>query len=282
MKQDSYETINNLLSSHDPGELRLGLEMVRQEISRVGSSEARPLFEMVCAILYIDALDHPELVSIIDEAISLLVGFGSWVIPILVKDLDSGDLKAQLAIAQALGRIGSDAIDPLMVEYNATDDPARHTFILYTMGKIKSPKIVRAAHLAVGAAGSSDLELRDTATRAIGKFVESIPSSDLPKELRTAYIEKLRHNLADKNAGIRAKAVRSLGKLAKYGHLNKKEMEKLKELCYLILGIDDNFDWDRAFIVRKEAQEALSYLEGSASLSSRRVHAASGQRSSKR
>jgi hypothetical protein len=28
------------------------------------------------------------------------------------------------------------------------------------------------------------------------------------------------------------------------------------------LGVDDQFDWDRAYIVRKEAQEALDCLEG--------------------
>ena len=36
--------------------------------------------------------------------------------------------------------------------------------------------------------------------------------------------------------------MRSLGKLAK-------------------LGIDDNFEWDRVYIVRKEAKEALKYTQ---------------------
>jgi hypothetical protein len=259
MSEDSYEAIQTLLESTKPEELRRGLELVRQEISRVGSSEARPLFEMVSAIFYIDPLDHPELVPILDEAVSLVVGFGEWVIPILVDSLDAGDLKAQLAIGHALGRIGADAIEPLMIEYQASTDPARRTFVLYAMGKIKSPQIVQAAPLALEAAGSPDLELRDTATRAIGKFVESIPPADLSEELRVAFVERLRDNLADPNAGIRAKAVRSFGKLAKYGHLDAAEREKLRALCRLILGVDGNFDWDRAFIVRKEAKEALEY-----------------------
>ena len=144
-----------------------------------------------------------------------------------------------------------------MTEYQASSDPARRTFLLFALGKIKSPEIVQAANLALEAARSPDLELRDTATRAIGKFVESIPPSDLTKELRVAFIESLRTNLANANAGIRAKAIRSFGKLAKYGHLDATERNKLKTLCQLILGTDENFEWDRAYVVRKEAEEAL-------------------------
>jgi HEAT repeat protein len=259
MSENRYRDIQRLMESTNPDELRKGLELVRREISLVGAQEARPLFEMVAAVFYIDPLDRPDLVPLLDEAVSLVVGFGDWVIPVLIENLEAGDIKAQLAIGHALGRIGADAIEPLMAEYEADTDPAVHMFVLYALGKIKSPQIVRAAPLAVEAAQASDLELRDTATRAIGKFVESIPPSDLPEQMRLAFIEVLQNNLADPNAGVRAKAVRSLGKLARYGHLSAEEHENLKALCALILGTDGNFDWDRAYIVRKEAKEALEY-----------------------
>jgi HEAT repeat protein len=225
----------------------------------VGSGEAQPLFEMVSAIFYIDPLDRPDLVPILDEAVSLMVGFGAWVIPILIENLVAGDIKAQMAIGHALGRIGADAIEPLMAAYQASNDPEHRMFILYALAKIKSPKILQAAPLALEATKSEDLELRDTATRAIGKFVESIPPSDVPEELRDAFVACLRHNLADPNAVIRAKAVRSFGKLAKYSFLDATERAKLRALCKLILGTDDNFAWDRAYIVRREAKEALEY-----------------------
>jgi hypothetical protein len=114
--------------------------------------------------------------------------------------------------------------------------------------------------LVLNAAQSEDQELRDTATRALGKFTEAIPSSDLPEDQRQAIIDTLKTNLADTNAGIRAKAVRSLGKMAKKGHLDEAEQEQLREVCELVLGIDGSFDWDRAYIVRKEAKEALEHL----------------------
>jgi HEAT repeat protein len=261
MSEDSYQTIQTLLRSSQPDDLHRGLEMVRQEISRVGSSEARPLFEMVSAIFHIDPLDRPDLMPILDEAVSLVVGFGDWVIPVLIEELDAGDVKAQLAIGNALGRIGADAVEPLVEAYRASEDPVRRTFILYALGKIESPQVIRAAPLALEAARSSDLELRDTATRAIGRFAASIPRAQLPDDLRDAYVEVLRANLADPNPGIRAKAVRSLGKLVQHGHLDAQERARLKATCELILGIDGSFRWDRAYIVRREAQEAIEYVE---------------------
>jgi len=260
MPENSHQTIQSLLASSEPEDLCQGLELVRSEIARIGSSEARPLFEMVTAIFYIDPLDRPDLMPVLDEAISLVVGFGEWVIPVLIETLDAGDLKAQMAVAQALGRIGADSIKPLIAEYEASTDPERHIFVLYALGKIKSPAIVQAAPLAVEAGQSTDLELRDTATRTIGKFAEAIPPAELPPESRQQFIEQLRANLANPNAGIRAKAIRSLGKLARYGHLIPAECEELKTTCNLILGTDENFEWDRAYIVRKEAKEALEYV----------------------
>jgi HEAT repeat protein len=260
MAPESLEAIRAQMTSTTPDELRLGLSMVRQAISRVGSRDARPLFEMVSSIFYIDPLDHPEMVSVLDEAVSLVVGFGGWVIPALVEQLDAGDVKAQLAIGHALGRIGVDAIEPLMESYRTSPEVGRRTFVLYALGKIKSPRIVQCVPLALEAARSENLELRDTATRAIGKFIESIPPSDLPGEMRAAIVERLHQNVADTSSGIRAKAVRSLGKLAKLGHLDGAERARLGALLQRILGKDERFEWDRAYIVRKEAEDAIRYV----------------------
>jgi HEAT repeat protein len=260
MQAQELDAIETLLASAKPQEVQKGLELVKNEISRVGVDEAKPLFEMVSTLFYIDPLDRPDLAPILEEAISLVVGFGKWVIPVLLQKLDAGDLKAQMASAQALGRIGADAIAPLMAEYQSASDPARRIFILYALSKIKSPKIVEAASLALEAAQSPDRELRDTATRALGKFAESIPPSHLPEAVRRSFRETLQKNLAAENPAIRAKAVRSLGKLAQHGHLNGEERARLKVAFARLIGNDDQFEWDRAYVVRKEAEEALKYV----------------------
>lgn len=258
MQEPGFPRIEKLLASTNPDDLRQGLELVRKEIATVGSENAQPLFEMIASIFYIDPLDLPEMLPLIDEALSLIVGFGKWVIPSLVQQLDSGDIKAQMAVAQALGRIGVDAIAPLLAEYQAKPDA--RDFVLYALSKIKSPQIIQAVPITLESATSSDLELRDTATRSLGKFAEVIPPSALPESMCQRFFDVLYTNLTDPNPGIRAKAVRSLGKLSRYGHLSQDQRAQIKQKFQSILGRDD-FGWDRAYIVRKQAEEALQDVE---------------------
>jgi HEAT repeat protein len=260
MSDDSYRTIRALLASTRCEDLRRGLELAELEIVKVGSGEAKPIFEMISPLFYIDALDHPELVAILDEAVNLAARLGPPIIPILIENLNAGDLKAQWAIAHVLGRIGADAISPMMIAYASATDPTLRAFILYALGKIRSPKIVQAAGMALEAAQSPNLELRDTATRALGKLAESISPELLPADIKKLFLDRLNKNLSDPNTGVRAKAMRSLGKLARHGHLANPERAQLKAICQNILGTDDSGEWDRAFVVRREAGEALKYL----------------------
>jgi len=261
MPDDSYRTIRSLLASARSEDLRKGIELAELEIVKVGSREAKPIFEMVSALFYIDALDHPELVPILDDAVSLAARLGSSIIPVLIENLNAGDFKAQWAVAHVLGRIGADAIKPMMDEYTSSADSTLRAFILYALGKIKSSKIVQAAPLALQAAQSPNLELRDTATRVLGKLVESIPPAALSSEMRDLFLERLHKNMADPSTNVRAKAVRSLGKLGKFGHLTESQKSKVKAICENILGTDEKGEWDRAFMVRKEAAEAVKYLQ---------------------
>lgn len=261
MQNDRYRVISELLASHASADLLRGLALVEAETPGATSEAAQQLCELVLPLFYIDPLDHPEHVPAIEEAIRVTAGLGESVIPILIQNLEAGDVKAQMAIAQALGGMGAKAIDPVVAEYGAIcPDPACRAFLLYALGKIKSPEIVKAVGLALEAAGAADQELRDTATRALGKFAESIPAGRLPDEMRAGILKQLQRNLADASPGIRAKAVRSLGKLAQYGHLSGRERWELAATLHRLLGEDEHYEWDRAYVVRKEAKEALAYV----------------------
>jgi len=119
---------------------------------------------------------------------------------------------------------------------------------------------VQALPIALGAAQASNLELRDTATRTLGKFAEVIQPAQLSADLQKKWMESLQGNLLDGNPSVRAKAIRSLGKLAKYGYCTEAEQARLLQHCRHILGTDENADWDRAYVVRKEAAEAQTYF----------------------
>jgi HEAT repeat protein len=262
MAAEKYQEIKKLLCSEDSEDIHQGLVMIREELPELKEEDARELFEMVSALFYIDVLDHPEHVFVLDEAVSLVADFGDFVIPILLSNLDAGDMKAQMTIGHAVGRVGEPALEPLLESYKCEESEECRIFLVYAMGKIRSTKVLEAFEQVLGAARSENLELRDTAVRALGNFVEVISPENLPGEYKKEMLEAIQLNLSDPSPGVRSKAIRSYGKLARFGHLTKEEQRKCKETCELLLGVDDQFDWDRAYIVRKEAQEALDYLKG--------------------
>jgi hypothetical protein len=261
MPQETYRTIQSLMANQSVIDLTRGLALVKEQAAAADPSEYEALCEIILPVFYIDTFDHPEYAPVLDEAVAIVAGFGQRVIPFLIDNMEAGDIKAQMAIAQTLGHMGAPAIDSLVTQYDSgCGDPACRAFLLYAMGKIKSPQVIRVAPLLIQAADSGDLELRDTATRAIGKCVESIASADLTDELRTSFWVVLCRRLTESSPGIRAKAVRSLGKLAKYGHLTETQRGELKTRIKRILGEDADFEWDRAYVVRKEAKEASAYV----------------------
>lgn len=262
MAAERYEKIKTLLSSENSEEIHQGLVLIREELPDIAEESALTLFEMVSALFYIDLLDHPEHVHVLDEAVSLVADFGEFVIPILLDNLDAGDIKAQLTIGHAFGRVGESALEPLLESFKCEESEECRIFLVYALGKIRSPKVLEAFEQVLDAARSENLELRDTAVRALGNFVEVIPPADLPEGYKKGMLEVIQVNLGDSSAGVRSKAIRSYGKLARYGHLTKQEKQKCKKTCELLVGVDDKFDWDRAYIVRKEAQDALDCLEG--------------------
>ena len=259
--EDLIRAVTRLLSSANLEDMSVGLEKVRARVPRASDEEKHRYVEIISTLFYIDTLDHPEYLPLVEDAISLVASIGKPAIPALIQQLEGGDVKSQMAIGQALGRMGAEAIPALLEDYHRTcPEPGCRAFVLYALGKVKSPKIIDAVPTALEAAAAADQELRDSATRALGKFAESIPAGSLSPETADANFQRLHANLSDGSPAIRAKAVRSLGKLTRYGHLSDELRNQLAMILKRTLGEDEHFEWDRAYVVRKEALEAMQYI----------------------
>ena len=145
MSADKYQEIKGLLNSFDSEEIHQGLVMIREELSNISEEDAKSLFDLVSALFYIGLLDHPEHAYVLDEAVNLVADFGEFVVPILLDNLDAGDMKAQLTIGHAFGRIGEVAIDPILGSFQHEESDEFRTFLVYALGKIRSPKVLDAS-----------------------------------------------------------------------------------------------------------------------------------------
>ena len=113
----------------------------------------------------------------------------------------------------------------------------------------------------IGSLLHPDKEVRDRAARALGKIAEAVPADQLGEDRRAEIFEVLFRTLSDVQPAVRAKAVRSLGKLVRAAYLTPAQKERVRLAILRILGRDEAHEWDRAFIVRREAEEALPHLE---------------------
>jgi len=116
VEEELYGTIGALLASTEPDEILEGLEIVSGQVPALGEAESRRLFELVYPLFYIDPLDLPGHVPVLEEAIAVVAGFGQWVIPVLIQSLEPAMSRPKWPLLQTLGRMGADAIAPLIAE----------------------------------------------------------------------------------------------------------------------------------------------------------------------
>jgi len=251
------------LQSDRPETIAEGLETLRANMGKLAEGELREAVEEVCALFYVDTADRPDLQPLLDRAVAVLAEQGPRVVPQLLELMRGSDIKSHLYLGRTLGAMGPAALSALR-RVIATEDPYSRSFALFAVGKIHDPSVREALPEVSGSLMHPDKEVRDSAARTLGKIAERVPASQIGEDRRAEIYEVLFRALSDAQPAVRAKAVRSLGKLARFGYLGRAHEERVRLAVLRILGRDEAYEWDRAFIVRREAEETLRHLEARA------------------
>jgi HEAT repeat protein len=249
------------LRAEDVYDVVEGLEEIESRINRLRGKDLNEAILALCTLFYIDLFDRPDLTPAVDRAFKMLVALGEKAIPLTLYQMKEADLNVQLHLSQALGQIGKPAIKPLIKEYSGSFDPGVRSSCLYAMSKIREPEMAGVLLTVVDAMNDSNGDVRDTATRTLGKLIEHLDPRTISQAVRKKMFKAMVRSLSDLNSGIRAKAVRSIGKMARFGFMGPTEKSTAKQSMGRILGLDEDFEWDRAYVVRTEAEEAMKHLE---------------------
>ncbi len=172
--------------------------------------------------------------------------------------MEASDIKSHLYLARALGRMGPEALPKLRDTLATAEDPYMRSFVMYAIGKMNHPEVVSAIPEVLGGLMHPDKEVRDTAARTLGRIATTVPAGDLTPRLRTVMFDALARAVHDPQAPVRAKAMRSLGKDGGGGPARRRPDGVLAGAARAALGETEEHQWDSAFIVRREAQEALA------------------------
>jgi HEAT repeat protein len=218
---DSLPEALQCLHSDRPERIGEGLEYPRVGLGALPEAEFRGAVEQLCALFYVDTADRPDLQPLLDRAVALLAAQGPRVISQLLELMKGSDIKSHLYLARTLAYLGQPAL-PALRRVIATEDPYSRSFAL---------------------------------------FAENVPASQLGEDRRAEILEVLFRTLSDAQPAVRAKAVRSLGKLVRAAYLSPDQEARVRSAVLRILGQDEAHEWDRAFIVRREAEVALRHIE---------------------
>jgi HEAT repeat protein len=248
------------LQAADAEEIVTAIQRLRELLPSLAPADLRRSVEALCGLFYIDLYDRPDLQLALDAAEMALVRAGEPVIPILIRQMEGSDIKSHFHLARVLGRIGAASLPHLRRLVATAEDAYSRSFALFAIGKIKEPIVHEALTEVVGALMHPDKEVRDSAARTLGKIVEAVPRAILTDRRRREIYEALARAIVDTQPAVRAKAVRSIGKMALHGYLDEEMRLQARARIQAILTRGEETDWDHAFIVRREAQETLAHL----------------------
>ncbi|HEX9188954.1 MAG TPA: HEAT repeat domain-containing protein [Vicinamibacteria bacterium] len=260
MSVDSLSAALQSLRSDRPERIAEGLEYLRESLGSLPEAELRAAVEALCSLFYVDTLDRPDLQPLLGRVVDVLAGQGPRVVGQLLELMRGSDIKSHLYLARTLAAVGREAL-PALRRVIATEDPYSRSFALFAVGKVHDPAVREALPEVIGSLMHPDKEVRDSAARTLGKIAEAVPAGLLAEDRRAEIFEVLFRALADVQPAVRAKAVRSLGKLVRFSYLTPAQQDRVRLAVLRILGRDEAHEWDRAFIVRSEAEEALVHLE---------------------
>ena len=261
MDEKSLRNVLKKIAQPDKEKIMQGLKEIEPEILKMKEKELKETIFAVSSLFYIDPMEHPDLQEVVDKATQIVASLKEKSFPCLFSMMLDSDFKKDFNIAKTFGLIGEEAIQPLLDAFKKSKDQSQRTFVLYALGKIKDPKVKIALPVLIQALEHENREIRDSAARTIGKTMEVIPPDQLTQDEKIEIFENLVKKLSDEGAGVRSKAIRSLGKMAKFNFLDTEQIKRLKEIVDRTLGTDESYQWDRAYIVRKEAQQVSDFLK---------------------
>lgn len=256
------EEVYEKLRAQDPHTILETLIELNRSIPKLDRDAREKLASAVSSLFYIDTVDMPEFTTVLDMAVKVVAGMGPELIPYHLQEMQGTDFKALLCFARVLAALGTESINPIVEACEGSEETHLLVGAIYALSKIRDESVLKGFPLIVGLCNNPAKELRDTAVRALGKLVQHLPPSCFTPEQTEEAFEALMAATQDSSPGIRAKGVRGLGKMENRGLLNAQTREKTHMRIRQILGQHETYCWDTAYIVRREAEEALEYFAG--------------------
>lgn len=219
---------------------------------------ARLLSEVFYHAHHTGATEVPKLAVRTEKRLSK---FGPVLIPFLLDELTEADGESAVYFGKTLARMGTPALDTLI---EALDDglDSNGTVInmLQGLSYFKTPDVLRAVPLMVEAATSNNHQVTAMALFSLARLIQKLPSSAFREDLTSALFENAFTFLAHPQGLVRRNSARLLGRMLRKGLLSEEQERRVNISFLAVTGRDEKHNWDRSFIVRREAESYLKHF----------------------
>ena len=159
--------------------------------------------------------------------------------PHLLRLLGDSDYKVEFHYALIFGQIGAAAVGTATASMSDRERCHRTRVSSSTRwARSNRRSLKQRDHVGVGGTRIIVERSAGLAARTLGKIVENVSASDVAPHCVPQICARLIAALRDTHSGVRAKACRSLGKMAKRGWLDRTEIDILSQEIAHLLGKD--------------------------------------------
>lgn len=187
--------------------------------------------------------------------------FGVEMIPFLFKEILAADTETAVDFGKCLARNGVVGLEFIL---SKLDDYRDHDHdlinLIQVLSLFKIPEAAKAIPVILTAAQHNNHQVTSMGLHAIGRLVQKLRPTAFSEELRLKTFDAVFRYLSNPQVLVRKNAARALGKMLRKGLLSEENEQKLYKTFLAIAGRDEHHNWDRAFIVRREAEDFLPYF----------------------
>lgn len=197
---------------------------------------------------------------------AVLAGFGSDIIPFVADQILEADSESAAYFGQTLTKFGGEGLDYVLANWTSFEEKDGNLInLLLALSYFNIADAITAMPILLKKVRDPDHQMAAAAIYAIGRLVQKLKAQWFDANLRQKMFEAVLGTLSHMQGVVRKNAASTLGKMFRKGLLTDEQRTKVYKEFLAITGKDEQNRWDRAFIVRREAESFLPYFN-------RRVH----------
>ncbi len=234
-----------------------------KRLKNLSKDEKIDLTEALSTIFYHhDHAGVTDMHKLVVQAEIQIAGFGTDVMPFLIEEMINADGESAAYLGKTIALTGCPGVELILEAWDKNqDDDFAVINLIQALSYFKIPEVTKAMPRILVATKSKNFQVRAMALYVTGKLALSLSAHAFNEKLRLAMFDAAFVLLSGPKHLVRKNAARTLGKMLKKGLLTKSQEKKVYDAFQAIMGKDGQHKWDRAFIVRHEAEHFSPYFK---------------------